>query len=138
MQKREILWIYGIEGGEGKTHLSDYLRLNTNAYLMGNDKKENTSYLYNKEKIIIINYVRDNEEKISYQQIEQYSDGRVISTKYEPQKKYVKDPKVVVFSNWPPKDGKLTRKRVKLYEILDERLKKRNYMMEDLSETFRD
>jgi len=49
--------------------------------------------------------------------MEEFSDGRIISTKYEPVKKYVSNPKVIILANWPPLSDKLSDKRLVVYSI---------------------
>nr|WAE42731.1 MAG: replication associated protein [Cressdnaviricota sp.] len=119
MKPKEVIWIYGVKGHEGKSHLADHIILNQSGYLATNKKSENITYLYDKEKVIVFNYTRENDKKISYQLIEEFLDGRIVSTKYEPQKKYVRNPKVIVFANWPPESGKITEEKLKIYEIVE-------------------
>lgn len=118
---RKILWICGKKGQEGKSFIGDYLRLNNNAYVTKNIPWVECNYLYKQEKIIVFDFVRT-DEKIPYKQLETYSDGRVTSTKYEPERKYVKDPKVICLSNTWPEVSKITLSRWVLYEVKDDDL----------------
>lgn len=121
MKPREIIWVTGKKGQEGKSFMADYLRINYQAFFATNKKSADLAFLYNREKMIIFNFTRDNESKINYQMIEEYSDGRIISTKYEPEKKFVKDPKVIIFANWYP-EIKITESRLNIFEIVKDEL----------------
>nr|WAE43107.1 MAG: replication associated protein [Cressdnaviricota sp.] len=120
IKKGEVLWIYSLTGQEGKSYIGEYLECFNGAFVVSNKKSVDINYIYNKEEIIVFDYARSNEDKISYQQLEEYADGRIISTKYDVMKKRRFNPKTVVFANWLPKVKNLSLSRWKIYEITDE------------------
>lgn len=126
--ERQILWVVDPEGGTGKTWLANYLVNNYSAFYWRSSKKQDIAYSYNFEPIVCFDFVRTNEDTVSYEMIEQFKDGMIISTKYESLIKKRKDIKVIVFSNFEPKVDALSHDRWviqrlrNLYDYKDERL----------------
>lgn len=119
LQPRQILWIVGIDGQEGKSHFAAYLESVHGAFLTENMKSVDQNNMYKKQKLCVFDFVRENDEKISYKQLESYSNGRTKNTKYQTYNNYVKDPKVVVFSNWFPEVKHISLSRWVIYRIMD-------------------
>lgn len=108
--KRKVLWVVDGEGKHGKSELADYLEMVYGAYRCGASKIEDIKYLYKKEEYVVIDFERADQEKVQYGLIEQFKNGKIVSTKYTPEKKY-KKAKVVVFANWEPDKSGLSDDR---------------------------
>jgi len=117
MNKKNIVWFYDIVGQIGKSHLADVLSFHYGAYQSSNIAKKDSAYLYEKENLVVFNFTRSNDGYISYQMLEQYADGRVTSTKYTPNAKWVLHGcKVVCFANSPPEPS-ISEGRFQVYNV---------------------
>jgi len=108
---RKILWIYDKAGNNGKTYLAKAILANFNCFYTKGGKVENIAYNYNYEEYVIFDFPRDKEEYINYSSIEQFKDGFIQSTKYEPVLKVVKPAKVLCLANFLPEKDKLSLDR---------------------------
>jgi len=116
---RSIHWYFDENGGIGKTTLAKYICLNFNAlYLSGKaaDAKYTVANWLNEnpEKnldVIIFDFVRSNEEYISYEALEAIKNGIFCSTKYECKMVIFDSPHVIVFANFLPDIEKLSKDR---------------------------
>lgn len=114
---RQILWVVDPEGNAGKSWLCDYLDANYSAFVWGTGKKSDIAFAYSFQPIVAFNFVRSNEDTVSYDIIEQMKDGRIQSTKYESVVKKRRDIKVICFSNFQPDRKKLSKDRWVIMEI---------------------
>lgn len=104
----------------GKTWMGKFLEATRNAFYIRGGKHADIAYAYNKEPVVVFDFAREQEEKISYGQIEKFKDGRVFSAKYESEMKRFKDVKVIVFSNFKPDMSKLSKHRWVVMDLGDE------------------
>lgn len=131
---RTVIWIYDEIGNAGKTTLAKHLCLkyeNEVIYLTGgpaNCKYGVTSFLYNKcngqlvrnkkkLKIAIFDYTRSQDDKVSYQALEEIKNGIFFNTKYESMQVVYDCPHVVIFANFLPELNKLSKDRWKIIDI---------------------
>ncbi len=122
---REIHWYWESTGGWGKTLLATYMVDNMGACLVGGTKKDmlfGVSSMVQAKKmprIIVIDIPRVNNGGVSYQGMEKIKDGMFFNEKYESGMCRVPRPHIVVFSNCPPKLGKMSLDRWRVF-CLDE------------------
>lgn len=109
---RKIIWVCGKRGGEGKTAFARYLaeKYKSDLLYVNSGKSADITFAASEipggAEIVIFNFTRTNEGKISYQAIEQLKDGLFFSPKYESKSMRTIFPHVVVFSNfWPDTDA---------------------------------
>jgi len=132
--EREIIWVQGTKGNEGKTWYQDYLAaLHGYARVVRLDLKLNTQnvmYILNKRPlcttdIFLFNERRAlNNETCNYTILESIKDGIAVSTKYNSDILQFKVPNVViVFSNHIPSTKQLSKDRWKIFRILKDGLK---------------
>lgn len=120
--KRSVRWYYDPAGGSGKTEFCRfYLSGNaTTLYFTGGTSRD-ISYQVMRARlpprVILINFTRQQEGKVSYSAIETIKDGLVSSTKYEGGTRLFPHPHIVIFSNWLPDLGQLTQDRWHIYAI---------------------
>nr|WGT79593.1 master replication initiator protein [Sophora yellow stunt virus] len=110
---RHIIWVYGPQGGEGKTCFAKKLIKERDAFYTVGGKASDVAYLYDYEDIVVFDIPRDKEEYCNYGLIEQFKNGIIQSTKYKPVMKH-KDPppSVIVFANFTPRSGMLSEDRI--------------------------
>ena len=124
--ERNIYWIVGSTGNEGKTFLQKYIR-----QLFGsrrvlktelNARKVDMAYMLSQETltckdIFIFNLLRSDLE-VSYGLLENIKDGYLISAKYRTKSVKIKTPNtIIVFSNNNPDTSQLSSDRWKIYSI---------------------
>jgi len=119
---RIINWIYDKIGGRkdvGKTHLTTYLSIYKNAYVINGGKEQDIYYNYDYQPIVIFDLARDAPmvafDSI-YRVMENFKNGYFLSTKYEGGVKRFVPPHVFVFSNELPNTEKMSLDR---WEIID-------------------
>ena len=118
--KRKIIFYVDYKGNNGKIFLSRYINTKPNTLVIENSKSENLKYIWNGEKVVIIDLTRANEEYINYGAIESIKNGMVFSTKYEPKVKMHKIPHVVVMMNEDPDKKKLSEDRWDIRKLSEE------------------
>jgi len=74
-------------------------------------KHADVAHAYAYEPIVVFDFAREQEERVSYQQIEKFKDGFVFSPKYESRCKKFPSAKVIVMSNFYPDKSKLSSDR---------------------------
>lgn len=116
---REVLWIYDIVGGQGKTFLSSYLQITYDCFVVGDGKSSDIAHAYDSEHYIVFDYSRCRSESVSYALIEHMKNGRVFSGKYDSEVKYTRGGygKVVVFANFEPDFTMMSRDRWNVFEL---------------------
>lgn len=117
---RSILWLWEPDGNVGKTTIAKHLCIkypNKVLYMGGKaaDVKYGIkSFLDNEENdllIVIFDYVRSNEDYISYEAIESIKNGIFYNSKYESEMVVFNSPHVICFANFAPETYKLSKDR---------------------------
>lgn len=120
--KRSVRWYYDPAGGAGKTEFCRFYiaKHATTLYFTGGTSRD-ISYQVMRARlpprVILINFTRQQEGKISYSAIESIKDGLINTTKYEGGTRLFPHPHIVIFSNWLPDLGQLTQDRWHIYAI---------------------
>ena len=124
--ERNIYWVVGSTGNEGKTFLQKYIH-----QLFGsrrvlktelNARKVDMAYMLSQETltckdIFIFNLLRSDLD-VSYGLLENIKDGYLISAKYRTKSVKIKTPNtIIVFSNKNPDVDQLSKDRWKIYYI---------------------
>ncbi|QKI28857.1 Rep [Pittosporum tobira alphasatellite 3] len=102
---RDIIWVYGPRGGEGKSEFAKHLGGKEDwLYLPGGATKD-LLYMYMEAptRNLVLDVPRCSEEYINYSSLEQIKNRAIFSSKYEPCSVILKDPvHVVVMANFKP------------------------------------
>lgn len=114
---RQILWVYDETGGTGKTYLSRHLIDKYDAFYSNGGKTSDIAYAYNYEKIVIFDFTRDTENYVNYQCMEALKNGMISCNKYQSTIKKFDTPHVLIFANFLPADGKLSKDRLVVLEL---------------------
>lgn len=125
MKERKIYWFHEPKGGVGKTDMCRYLAIKHNALMVGgksSDMKCAIALMKEKPKLIIINVPRVSHEYISYQGIEEVSDGIFFNGKYESGMVIFNKPKIIVFANEIPEKNKMSLDRWEIYDIIGDEI----------------
>lgn len=98
---RAIIWVTDPPGKVGKSVLANYLLKEKGATIL-QGRLLDMAYIYQSEPIVVFDLSRTQAEncKHLYQFAEELKNGRVVSTKYEPEIKFFKPPHVVFFANF--------------------------------------
>ena len=131
---REIIWVQGMKGNEGKTWYQDYIAaLYGHARVVRLDFKmnmRNTLHILSKRPlcstdIFLFNERRAlNHDSANYTILEAIKDGIAVSSKYNSEILQFKIPNiVVVFSNHIPRTKELSKDRWKIFRITSDGLK---------------
>jgi hypothetical protein len=127
--KRSINWYWDSIGGCGKTTFVRHLVIKYNAILLGgkaHDIKHGIADTLTKRKegidIIVFNFVRSEEEFISYQAIEQAKDACFFSGKYESGMVVYNTPHIIIFANFEPDVTKLSEDRWRINNITEDQI----------------
>ncbi len=134
MTTRNIYWFWEPTGGVGKTMLQRYLAMEHQKDLLvlggkAADMKCAVATMVEKHGVgpewVVINQPRSAKDYMSFQGIEEISDGIFFNGKYESGMICTRQPKILVFANSPPlkcKDGNdtMSRDRWKVFRILSE------------------
>ncbi|ALK03648.1 replication initiator protein [Whitefly associated Guatemala alphasatellite 1] len=111
---RDIIWVYGSTGGEGKSTYARELLRRGWFYTRGGSV-DNVAYQYldNVDRDVVFDIPRDKKDYLQYSLIEMIKDGVIISNKYEPVTAVCSRPRhVVVMSNFLPDFSKISVDRV--------------------------
>ena len=129
---REVIWVVGQKGGEGKTFLQNYIKYNySGRRVIVTDIATSTkdiAYFLSKfplecKDIFLFNHPCSTTETIAYDMLEGIKDGHKVSAKYDTRGLFFKTPNtVIVFSNEFPMTGALKKDRWSIYEIVGEEL----------------
>lgn len=121
---RHIQWYIDAEGGKGKTALCRYLITHHNAIYINGGKGSDILHVTAEAlrakvncKLIVFDFPRTLEGKVSYTAIESIKNGLFMSTKYEGGLINMNPPHVVIFANWQPDISQLSLDRWEIYEI---------------------
>jgi len=115
---RQILWIYDLVGGTGKTMLAKYLTDHFGAFYSNGGKHTDIIHAYQGQAIAIFDYVRESQNYVNYGVLEQLKNGICFSPKYDSGMKRFPSPHVVVFANFYPASEKLSVDRLVVIEPL--------------------
>ena len=124
---RDVIWVVGQKGGEGKTFLQNYIKYYYSdrrviATDIATDTK-NLAHFLTKfplqcKDIFLFNHPCSTTETIAYDMLEGIKDGYKVSAKYDTKCLFFKTPNtVIVFSNKYPKTAALKKDRWRIYEI---------------------
>ena len=134
---REIIWVVGESGNEGKTWFQDYLlaQYGSNKTFTTSIKKSSQGILHALSKqvlplidVFIFNIPRSFDRmEIPYDLFEEIKDGKAVSTKYNSKCLSFKTPNIVlIFSNESPILTKLSKDRWNIFNIVRGELVKRD------------
>jgi len=119
---RVVLWIYDSKGGCGKTTFAEYLenKYPNKVQYLEPAKHQDLARLIDEDKqIFIIDVQKAGSDNIPYTLLESIKNGRVVSTKYEPEQKRIIRPIVIILSNSLPNYGELIRDRLQVFNVED-------------------
>lgn len=116
---RKVTWVYDPVGNLGKSWLASYLEATENAFVVTNGKTVDIAYAYDDQPIVVFDYSRCQEERVNYNIIECFKNGRIFSSKYESEVKRFTPPVVLCLSNFYPNKESLSEDRWQLLEQLD-------------------
>lgn len=116
---RRIHWRWESAGNSGKTTFTKYLVKHHGAIMVDTTAKERVIRAYNLEPIVVfdINRAEGKTDMVNYGIMEMLKNGMGFNTMYEPGMKLWHPPHVLVFSNFPPSDGKLSTDRLDTMEL---------------------
>jgi len=120
---RSVHWFWESKGNVGKSAFCRYMAITHKVcVIQGGKLSDIMNIIFNLDmdstKMIIIDIPRNNQNKVSYSSIECIKNGMITNTKYETGFKVFNPPHVVVFSNFPPDQEKLSADRWKIEEIV--------------------
>ena len=127
---REIFWIVGKEGNEGKNWFQKYVKswLGARRVVTGIDIKANNASIFQALRkcpivtadIFLFNIGKSMKkfDRINYDALEQMKDGEPFASRYNSQQLKIRVPNVVmVFSNSPPNVNELAKVRFRVFNI---------------------
>ena len=136
---REIFWIIGKEGNEGKNWFQKYVKswLGARRVVTGIDIKANNASIFQALRkcpivtadIFLFNIGKSMKkfDQINYDALEKMKDGEAFASKYDSQQLKIRVPNVVmVFSNSPPDVKELAKVRFRVFNINNNQLQKKN------------
>ena len=134
---REIFWIVGKEGNEGKNWFQKYVKswLGARRVVTGIDIKANSASIFQALRkcpivtadIFLFNIGKSMKkfDQINYDALEKMKDGEAFASKYDSQQLKIQVLNVVmVFSNSPPDDRELAKVRFRVFNINNNQLQK--------------
>ena len=136
---REIFWIVGKEGNEGKNWFQKYVKswLGARRVVTGIDIKANSASIFQALRkcpivtadIFLFNIGKSMKkfDQINYDALEKMKDGEAFASKYDSQQLKIRVPNVVmVFSNSPPDVRELAKVRFRVFHINNNQLQKKD------------
>lgn len=116
---RTVHWYYDTRGGSGKSTFCNYLVRVRGVVVMESTARERVVRAYSLEPVVLFDIERaaGMEGACNYGVLEMLKNGRGFNTMYEPGMKVWKIPHVVVFSNFPPDQAKLSADRWHIVDI---------------------
>ena len=136
---REIFWVVGKEGNEGKNWFQKYVKswVGAQRVVTGIDIKANNASIFQALRkcpiatadIFFFNIGKSMKQfdKINYDALEKMKDGEAFASKYDSQQLKIRVPNVVmVFSNSPPDVKELAKVRFRVFDINNNQLQKKN------------
>ena len=136
---REIIWVVGRDGNEGKSWFQKYVKswLGARRVVTGIDIKANNASIFQALRkcpivtadIFLFNIGKSKKkfDVINYDALEKIKDGEAFASRYNRQQLKIRVPNVVmVFSNSPPNISQLAKVRFEVFDIEKDQLQKRN------------
>lgn len=113
---RKVYWFWSSQGNMGKSAFSKYLVAKCNAVPAISGKYSDIVNLIFKQdmdkcRCIVFDIPRNNGNSVSYSAIESIKNGMIVNTKFETGYKLFNPPHIIVFSNMPPEEEKLSSDR---------------------------
>lgn len=121
---RLIHWYWEPVGNVGKSAFCKYLIHKYKAIYIDEGKKSDLMNIIfnvkviNSKSIVCIDIPRDNGNKCSYKSLESIKTGTICNTKYETGSRIFNSPHVVVFSNLPPEEERMSADKWHIVEIV--------------------
>ena len=144
---REIFWIIGKEGNEGKNWFQKYVKswLGARRVVTGIDIKANNASIFQALRkcpivtadIFLFNIGKSMKkfDQMNYDALEKMKDGEAFASKYDSQQLKIRVPNVVmVFSNSPPDVRELAKVRFRVFNINNNQLQKKNIVEKEKKE----
>lgn len=124
---RSVRWYWEEVGKIGKSAFCRYMSITHSVcVIQGGKLSDIMNIMFNLDmettKMVIIDIPRNNMNKVSYSSIECIKNGMITNTKYETGFKVFNPPHVVVFSNFPPDESKLSSDRWIIEELGSENI----------------
>ena len=131
---REVIWVIGRKGNEGKTWFQEFLasKFGWSRVICGMDirmKKSSICHILGKRSLMTTDiFLFDvgkarTEDNMNYELIEQIKNGRTLAGKFDSKELKFHTPNIiVVFSNEMPDVDQLSKDRWKIFQIRDEDL----------------
>lgn len=116
---RAIYWYWESRGGVGKSKFATYLQRNHGALVLESGKSGDIAMCFDNHEIVCFDLARTTQEHCNYGIMESLKNGRIFSPKYYSCVKPYPIPHVVVFANYPPKQGSFSEDRIKITELGD-------------------
>lgn len=134
--KRTIRWYVDKVGNSGKTSIAKHLCIkyeNEIIYLSGGPSQVKygvMTFLYNKKngklvrnnknlRAAVFDFTRSQDERVSYQALEEVKNGIFFNTKYECKQVIFNCPHIICFANFEPDMDKLSRDRWVIKELTE-------------------
>lgn len=103
--RRTIHWIWDRRGHKGKSDLVTHFAHKYNAMVYDGGRQQDMASAYDGQRIVCFDLCRESEDYCPYRTMEAFKNGRIFSPKYVSALKNFVPPHVLVFANWPPRDG---------------------------------
>lgn len=118
--RRKIMWYYDEVGNVGKSFFALHYRDREGrfGYVVTGGKHSDIYAGYKDEKVVFLDWARDNEDSFPYRVIENFKNGYFLSTKYQVIARRFEPVHVVVFANFAPDQSKLSADRWDIHHIL--------------------
>lgn len=121
---RDIIWVYGEKGCNGKSCFGKYICAKYNAIIVSGKASDMKFGIVNRIKtkgyapeIVIIDIPRSQENHISYAGIEEIKNGCFFSNKYESDMCLFNPPHIIIFSNHECPEEKFSEDRLIKFEV---------------------
>jgi len=121
-KEREIIWVIGRHGNDGKSQFVLHLLANHNYCLLDQADTKDLAHAYNGNNVVIDLAKSDDIKKFNYSFLEKIKNRSFFSAKYDSKGK-ISDaiPTIIVFSNAEPDINAYSADRWKIYEISKKR-----------------
>lgn len=114
--ERQITFVIDKKGGKGKSTLAKYIFATHDCYLTTSTAYHDNAYNYDRQKYIIFDIARQQENLIQYNLLEDMKNGILFCKKYESTTKIFDSPKILFLCNFDVDMSKLTEDR---YDIIN-------------------
>jgi hypothetical protein len=107
---RKVLWRWEEGGNTGKSYFATHYSPEETFIITGG-RHSDIQYAYQGERVVILDWPRDAQDRVPYGLIESLKNGYFLQTKYQAQAFRFPSPHVVVFANFEPDRTKLSADR---------------------------